>query len=182
MTEQVARQRRQMHVKRSALLRGITERMDHPVLKWVETQNELEKAFSLVHEEYLRAGYIQETSPRVYFNIHNLLPNSSTLVIKNNSNIIATLSMVTDGNEFGLPMDALYAPELESLRSQGRKVCELCTLAISRNFQSCRLYVPLFRTMYWHAVNNSMDDICIIVNPRHASFYKTIFLFEDFGT
>ena len=144
MTEQAARQRRQMHVKRSALLSGITERMDHPVLKWAETQGELERAFSQVHEEYMRAGYIKESNPRIYLNIHNLLPSSSTLIIKNNKEIIATLSVVIDGNEFGLPMDALYKPELKGLRNHGRKVCELCTLAIARDFQSCRLYFPSF--------------------------------------
>jgi hypothetical protein len=28
---------------------------------------------------------------------------------------------------------------------------------------------------------NDVDDICIMVNPKHVNFYKTMFLFEDFG-
>jgi hypothetical protein len=28
---------------------------------------------------------------------------------------------------------------------------------------------------------NEVNDICIMVNPKHVNFYKTMFLFEDFG-
>jgi hypothetical protein len=177
-----AHQRRQMHVSISRLLDNPYEDMADPILKWADSRDELEQAFSLVHEEYLRAGYLKAPTPsRVFFNVHNLLPSSATLTIQSGQRVVATLSIVLDSERFGLPMDALYARELEGLRNRGRKVCELCTLAVAREFRPGRLILPLFRVMYWYTVRNRMDDICIMVNPKHVPFYKTLLLFEDFG-
>jgi hypothetical protein len=156
--------------------------MDQPVMKWADSREELEKAFSLVHEEYVRSGYITKPNQHhIFFNIHNLLPNSCTLIIKCGQDVIATLSMVTDDREFGLPMDSLYKQEVGFLRKQGRKVCELCSLAASHKYSSEKLLMPLFRAMYRHSVTQQIDDFCITVNPKHVSFYKLVFLFESLG-
>jgi hypothetical protein len=163
-------------------LQGIFDDIDQPVIKWADSREELEKAFSLVHEEYVRSGYITKPNQHhIFFNIHNLLPNSCTLIIKCGHEVIATLSMVTDDQEFGLPMDSLYKEEVDVLRKQRRKICELCSLAASPEFSSEKLLMPLFRTMYWHSVTQHIDDFCITVNPKHVPFYKLVFLFEDLG-
>jgi hypothetical protein len=41
--------------------------------------------------------------------------------------------------------------------------------------------VFLSRTMFEYSRMNGVDDICIMVNPKHVNFYRTMFLFEDFG-
>jgi len=152
------------------------------VFKWADTLNELEQAFSLVYEEYLRSGYITEpNSSKVFFNFHNLLPTSSTLVAKKENRVVATLSMVFDSEDFGLPADSLYSKELVPLRKQGRKICEICTLAISPEYRLGKLIMPMFKSAYRRSLANSIDDICIMVNPKHSPFYQLILLFEQFG-
>jgi hypothetical protein len=174
---------RKQWIRKSALLKGIFDNIERPIMKWADSQEELERAFSLVYEEYLRAGYIKEPNQYrgVFFNIHNLLPKSRTLIIKCGRDVLATLSMVVDGMEFGLPMDSLYLQEMNLLREKGRKPCEVCSLAVSHKFVSAKLLMPLIRAMYWNAINNQMDDICIMVNPKHVPFYMTILLFESLG-
>ena len=41
--------------------------------------------------------------------------------------------------------------------------------------------MPLFRVVFWHALKNGINDICIMVNPKHAAFYKSIMIFEEIG-
>lgn len=167
---------------RALFLRGLLEGISHPIIKWAETTDELEKAFQLVYEEYLKLGYIQEPNhSKIFFNIHNLLPNSATLVMKCGENVISTLSRVRDDEHFGLPMDAVYRNELDRLREQGRQVCEFCALANSGAFRHRNLFMYLFRSMYLNAIETGVNDICIMVNPRHVAFYRRILFFEDLG-
>ncbi len=173
---------RDIYMKRAGFLNGSDENVSYPIIKWADNQSELEEAFSLVHREYLRSGYLTKADPSgIFFGIHNLLRHSATLVAKNEIGTVGTLSVVLDNDYLGLPMDCLYVKELERLRCEGRRLCELCALAVSNEFRNGRLIMPLFRTMYWHAVSSKMDDICIMVNPKHVPFYKKILLFEEIG-
>lgn len=163
-------------------MKGLLEGLSHPVIKWAETTGELEGAFRLVYDEYIKLGYIQDPIPtHIFFNIYNLLPNSAALVIKCGDMVVSTLSRVRDDEHFGLPMDAVYHDELDGLREQGRRLCEFCALAISGTFRHRNLFMYLFRSMYLNAIETGMNDICIMVNPRHVAFYKAVLLFEDLG-
>lgn len=177
-----AMNKRQTERMRRFASKGLFDDTDHQAIKWAETQDELEQAFSLVYKEYLELGYIQEPNPsHMFFNIHNLLPNSATSVMKYGREVLSTISIVIDNKHFGLPLDALYHLELSRLRRQGRRLCEVCALATSQKARWGNMFMPLFRLVFWHAVNNNMDDICIMVNPKHVPFYKAIIVFEDLG-
>ena len=169
-------------IKRSLFLKEMFDHIDTPTMKWAEDLDELEQAFSLVHEEYLKLGYIkQPKSSKMFFNIHNLLPESGTSVIKCGSKVVATMGIIMDDKHFGLAMDAVYHKELNQLRSQGHKLCEFGALATSREFRRNNLFMYLFRSIYWDAVNRGVNKICIMVNPKHVPFYKTVLLFENLG-
>ncbi len=174
--------RRTVRMRKAILLKGLFDDMNGLAMKWAQTLDEHRKAFALVHEEYLRAGYIQSPKPsRVLYNIHNLLPSSDVLIIKSDENVISTLSLIRDVERFGLPMDSIYSDELNELRGSGRRLAEVCGLATSGKFRWRNFFMFTFREMYWHALNSGASDICIMVNPKHVSFYETILLFEDLG-
>jgi hypothetical protein len=180
--ERTAHQRRYLRMKKSKILQDMYDNIDIPIIKWADTREELEQAFSLLHDGFLRAGFLQEPKRNsMLYNIHILLPGSHTLLIKNCREVVATLSMVEDDPMLGLPLDAVYHQELDALRRQGRKVCEICSLAVSSKLASGKLLLPLFRAMYWRALEDRIDDMCIMVNPKHATFYRTVLLFEDLG-
>jgi len=151
-------------------------------IKWADTAEERRAAFSVVHQEYLRLGYIQRPNPTgMHYGLHRVLPTSSTLILKKNDAVVATLTHVLDTDLYGLPMDKLYGRELDALRSRGRRLAELSALATRRDFCWQRLFMVLCRAAYRHALEKRVTDLCIMVNPRHAPFYKTVFLFEDLG-
>ncbi|MBW1735745.1 MAG: hypothetical protein JRJ71_15410, partial [Deltaproteobacteria bacterium] len=94
---------------------------------------------------------------------------------------VSTLSRIVDDPCFALSMDSLYHEELNVLRDEGRTICEFCALATDRSHRNDNLFMFLFRAMYLDAQQRGIDDICIMVNPKHVPFYKTILLFQDLG-
>lgn len=174
--------RRTIRIKRSALLKDKLDDIDRPSIKIAETNDELEQAFSLVQQEYLRSGYIKEPNPSgMHCTIYNILPETAVFIFKSYLKVVATLTLILDNEHFGLPMDAIYQKELNVLRDKDRKLAELSALAVPRELRWHNLFMYLFRAMYWYAVYNKVNDLCIMINPKHVKFYKTIFFFEEFG-
>ena len=175
-------EKRVRRMKRSKALQFDCKGIHSPCVQWADTPEDLKQAFTLVHDEYLKLGYIREPDPSgMFFGIHNLLPETVSLVVKSDGKVVATLTQVADSTEYGLPMDRIYSRELNQLRHKGRKLAELCSLVTSKQLRWKNLYMQMSRIMYTHALCNGVDDFCIMVNPKHVPFYKLIFLFEELG-
>lgn len=173
---------RSRSLQRSLSLKLLVNNIDSFRIKRAKTREELGDAFKLVYEEYERSGYITERKPdSMFFYIHHLLPDTSVLLMIYKEKVVSTLSLVVDSNQFGLPMDSIYRDELDDLRKDNREMVEVCAFATSANYRSPNIFSYLFRQAYWHAVNNDITDICIMVNPKHVQFYKRILLFENLG-
>lgn len=174
--------RRTVRLKRSALLKSKMDEIDRPSIKIAETSDEYEQALSLVYQEYVDAGYIPDPNPEgKIFSVYNLLPETAVFIAKTYLTVVSTLTQIFDSELFGLPMDSIYHDELSELREKGRKIVELGALATQRGFRWQNLFMYLCQTMYWYAQYKDVDDLCITINPKHVRFYKTIFLFEEFG-
>lgn len=183
LTEQLLLERRRsVRLRRSAMLKAKLEEIELPNIKLAETHDELAQSFALVYKEYLASGYITSPHPtEMHFSLFNFLPSTCVFIFRTYLTVISTLTQIFDSDIFGLPMDVLYKHELDTLRAKGRKITELSALATPREVRWCNLMVFLSRTMFEYSRMNKVNDICIMVNPKHVSFYKTMFLFEDFG-
>jgi hypothetical protein len=174
--------RRTIRIRRSALLQSQLDDIDRPSIKIAETRDELEQAFSLVYYEYQNMGYITEpNASEICLSIYHVLPETTVFIFKSYLTVISTLTQIFDSNMFGLPMDALYHGELDALRRANRKLVELSALATSNEARWRNVFMYLARAMFWYAMRQRVNDLCITVNPKHVEFYKTIFLFEDLG-
>lgn len=174
--------RRSVRLRRTAMLQARLEEIDRPNIKIAESRDEWAQSFGLVYQEYIAAGYIKTPHPsELYLSCYNFLPETCVFIFRTYLTVISTLTQIFDSELFGLPMDALYRPELEDLRAQNRKVTELSALATPKETRWCNLMVFLAKTMFEYSKLNQVNDICIMVNPKHVSFYKTMFLFDDFG-
>jgi len=140
------------------------------------------QAFTVLHDVYLASGYLSAPSPLgISFGLHHLLPKSCVFVFKAYLTVLSTMSYIPDTKRFGLPMDDLYKPELDTLRNSGRKVVELGSLATLPQRRMQNLIVFLAKAIFRYAMSTHADDLCIMVNPKHVRFYESIFLFEPFG-
>jgi len=174
--------RRTSRIKRSGLLENRLDDIDRPAIKIAERPDEYEKAFRLVHDTYLKMGYLREPAPHgMLYSIYSLLPETVIFIAKSYEDVISTLTEIFDTEAFGLPMDVIYRDKLDRLRAEGRRVVELSALVTPSNLRWQNLFMYLSQVMYQYSVYRGVDDLCIAVNPKHVRFYKRIFLFEDFG-
>ncbi len=108
-------------------------------------------------------------------------PNRITLLAFDKDKIVGTLTLGLD-SKVGLLVDELYKPEVDSLRAQGRRVCEIIKLALDEGLGSKPVLAALFHIsfIYGHNIHHGTDFV-IEVNPRHVGFYRRMLGFELFG-
>lgn len=108
-------------------------------------------------------------------------PNRITLLAFDADKIIGTLTLGLD-SPVGLLVDDLYKPEVDSLRAQGRQVCEIIKLALDEGLGSKPVLAALFHIsfIYGHNIHHGTDFV-IEVHPRHVGFYRRMLGFELFG-
>ena len=177
-----AERRRTVRIKRSGLQTFMLEGLDRPAMKFAETREELEQAFSLVYEVYRKKNFIPNPVPhKMLYNMYSLLPSTKHIIAKSYLTVISNLTEIFDTPQFGLPMDAIYKPELDNLRDKGRSLVELSALATPREHRWKNIFLYLVQLMYWHSVYNGVDDVCITINPRHVRYYMQLFPFEQLG-
>jgi hypothetical protein len=149
--------------------------------KIADTGQELLQAFGLLYHEYLHAGYISESPSELLFTRHHLLPETTVFVAKAHGRVLSTTSVVRDNREFGLPMDELYKTELAALRNERRRVLEICSLASDRHAVSRSAIQNFIKLIFLYCIFQDVDDVCIMVNPRHVRLYASLFGFKLFG-
>lgn len=176
------KRRRSVRLRRSAMLKAKLDEIDRPNIKIAETRDELAQSFALVYQEYLASGYIKTPHPsEMHLSVYNFLPATCVFIVRTYLTVISTLTQIFDSEQFGLPMDSLYRPELDALRAKKRKVTEISALATPKEIRWSNMMVLLSKTIFEYSRLTGVDDICVMVHPKHVNFYKTMFLFEDFG-
>lgn len=174
--------RRTIRIRRSSLTKNKLDDIDKPSIKICETLDEYKQAFRIVYDEYDAVGYIKnQHDSRLHYGVHSMLPSTCVFVFKSYLNVLSTLTQVEDTELFGIPMDSIYKEEVDELRSQGRKVAEVCALATPKEGRWHNLLMFLGKAYFQYALQVGINDILIMVNPKHVSFYKAIFMFEDFA-
>ncbi len=174
--------RRTLRLRRSSLLDLHLQGIDRPSIKIAETLDEYQQAFRLVHDAYANLKYIKPSKDfPYYYTPFSILPNTCIFIFKSGSSVIATLTQIHDTPEHGLPMDKIYKHEIDSLRNKGRTVVELSAFVTAKRYRMRNIMISLCKTMFEYSKANNISDICIMVNPKHVSFYTRIFLFMPFG-
>ncbi|GAB6059096.1 hypothetical protein JCM31598_22130 [Desulfonatronum parangueonense] len=82
---------------------------------------------------------------------------------------------------FGLPMDHLYHEELDALRNKDRKILEVSSLASVMATEWQGVVMNFIRLVFLYSTFQNINDICIMVNPKHAGFYIKSSPFKMFG-
>lgn len=109
-------------------------------------------------------------------------PNRITLNAEYNGRVYGTLTVNID-SPLGLACEEVYPELVQSLREQGRKLCEFGRFAVEHAVRSKRLLATLFHMTYIYANRlHGCTDALIEVNPRHVEFYKRYLEFGVFGS
>ena len=176
------RKRRAERIRRFASKGLFESTHNNATIKWAETDQDFKQAYSLLYDRYLESNYIKASkSFPFHYNVYNLLPDTKTAILKKIGGVVSTVDIVMESEEYGMPLDQIYHSELDELWGQGRKLCEVGSLACSKEASWQNTFMPLFRVIFWRAVNTGSNDICIMVNPKHVAFYENIMIFERLG-
>lgn len=152
-------------------------------VKFASTESEWQQAFELAASSYQARGYETAGAHRLRFTPYHALPDTLTLVAKEQSIVVATFSIVLDNSLMGLPMEDIYSDEIAGLRKKGHRLLETTTLADSnlsiREF--IQVFIALIKLGMQYHTSLGGDTYVIAVNPRHRSFYTKILGFAPLG-
>lgn len=131
-------------------------------------------AFQLIHKCYVRAGLGEANAVGMRITPYQILPTSQIFVGLLRDEVVSTVSLIGDG-ELGLPMETMFAQEVNELRAAGERVSEVSCLADRR--QDGRRFIATFkcltRLMAQFARYEGIQSLLITVNPRHVRFYRS---------
>lgn len=108
-------------------------------------------------------------------------PYRITLAAYQNDKVVGTLTLGFDSPE-GLAADRMYKLEVDALRAEGRRICEITKFAVDHQVKSKRVLATLFHLtqIYGHHLHQATDFL-IEVTPRHAAFYRRMVGFVPYG-
>lgn len=150
------------------------------LFKIADTRQELDAAYRLVHDVYVKEGYSDHHESGMRVNLRYALPTTATVIGKLGEQVVITLTVIGD-SPLGLPMDMIFSEELYRLRCRGRYVAEVGALASHPSFRRRQQAIALFadKAIVRYAIRNlGADDMVIAVNPKHEWVYKHLLLFE----
>jgi hypothetical protein len=143
-----------------------------------------ERAFRLGARIYKQMGYIPAAGPELLYSHFDARPDTFILLVADEQNRdAATVTLVFDSEEDGLPLDDIYQTEADHLRAKGRRLMEMVRLVVDDSLRSSReVLVHLFNfcSIYTQHVMGYTDCL-ITVNPHHAAFYRKLLGFEIVG-
>lgn len=146
--------------------------------------DEMKDAFSLVYKTYLQSGLQKTDRSSMRIGFYNLLPSSYQVIVKRNGKVCGTLTLVreTDGR---LPIDELFSKEIDRIRETGATICEFSALAVDATLSNAHrlaILMSLFRKAFILG-SDLLDctDLCIMIHPRHSTYYRRKFYFESIG-
>lgn len=151
--------------------------------KIASTFEERLQSFQLVYDNYVESRLIEPNCHEMRVTPYHLLQTTSIFVAIERGEVVATVSLVGDG-PLGIPMESIYAEEVEQQRQCGHAFGEVSCLAVKDDV-SFRRFLPVFtqlmRLMMQHARYCGLDRLLIAVHPRHARFYQRTCGFVSFG-
>ncbi len=145
----------------------------HFKIKAADSQGRRGLVDSLLKNRYGWRGYKEVRLPTDQ-SVHRF-----TLVAVEDDNTIGTITVAVDGGETKLSVDDAFAPEVNALRAQGRRICEFTKLAVDPTVGTKRVLATLFHVAYIVAHRiRGFDMLVIEVNPRHVRYYERMLGFR----
>lgn len=160
-------------------------RVEACVVDIAVSAEERRQAAGLVAQMYRAEGYLprSEDAATEFYGLHHLLDEAVVFIARKGDRVVGTLTVVTD-SPAGLPLETLYGTEVTDLRRRGRKLCELCSLAVDPDMRRAgsAVILRLFRAAFLYLYHlTPVEDVLITLKPSHRDFYTRWIGFEPFG-
>lgn len=135
---------------------------------------DLAKAYRLVHDVYVRQGYIHGDPTGMRVRPFEALPDTATFVAKAADEVVGVTTVVTDSQDFGLPLEKAFKAEVNAIRGQGRKLCEATNWLVAESHRGSAVMSELMRCSFAHALATQCTDYVGAVSPGHGKFFQLL--------
>lgn len=150
-------------------------------VRMAKTVGEYVTSMGLVYDGYVDRGIMAPHEARVRMTPYLALPSTVIFVAMEKGEVAGTLSLVKDG-PLGLPMQKIYAQEVQAVRDEGRVVAEVGALCVANGKRGTGIPFLLYKTMWLAATRLlGVDDLMIAVHPDAADLYCASLQFERVG-
>ena len=186
--------RREVRLRRSNLINDLDG--CSITFKIAQTTDELEQAFELVWDSYVKVGLQRDTGEGVRLTKYHLLPSTRVLIavhrpeldkanpdyqkLKEPGVVVGTLTIVLD-SPLGLPMEEICGDKVLELRESGRRLAEVTSLAINPEYRKYNVAMYLYKLMFQYVKYKQATDVACSVTRKHLSFYRRMLLFKPIG-
>ncbi|MBI1336496.1 MAG: hypothetical protein GC164_05990 [Phycisphaera sp.] len=143
--------------------------------------HQIEEAWRLVYHSYRDIEIIDPNDEELHTVPHAVSPDTAVMTGRVQDRLVSTLTVMVDSQR-GLPLECVYADEIDALRKRDRALIEVGLLAdrrreMIRSFGAVR---DLIRMAFYYSTYLNTDAI-IGVHPHHAPFYERFMSFEQVG-
>lgn len=137
-------------------------------------------AARFLYEQYEKSGIIKPNAERLHQSTQaqHGPPYAHTFIGRIAASIVGTVTTVLDGDNYGLPSDQYFRPELDELRRKGLRLAEVCELAHEGGWNDLR---DLQCHAYWAAADSGATWIICVVHPDDGRRYQALAGFERIG-
>ncbi len=155
-----------------AIAEAAAEEFDTPFkIRVADDSSRRIHASALIERRYAWRGY--SASP-----LEECNDGRVTLAACVEDTTVATITASLDRAD-GLYVGRLYPDEVQSLRDEGRRLCEFTKLAVDESVRSHAVLGAIFHVACMYVTNlHRCTDVLIEVNPRHVRFYERMLGFH----
>lgn len=144
---------------------------------------EILNVFRFVYRRYRDAQIIDERPDRLWYTDYHLKSDTRIFSVYNRNSLdyldpICTATVIFDDPDAGLPADNIFPDYLERFRKQQKKLVEFCSLAAKKKMEAKNAYYLVFKALYYYVLYCQFTDVIIVIQPKHAFFYKYILQFD----
>lgn len=142
--------------------------------KW----EDLREAYRLAHDVYSEAGYIRPDPSGLRVRMFEAMPETATFIAKVNQRIVGVLSVVVDSPLLGLPSDEAFKAELDAVRGNNKKLCEMTNQAVAADYRNSAVPTELMRCAMAHGFKAGYSGAIATVSASHQGFYRMLGFME----
>lgn len=158
-------------LQRSGLFGGDTK---GAIIERACSAQDLRTAYRLVHDVYVSTGFIHPDPAGIRLRLFETSPDTATFVAKIDGRVVGVLSVVADSPDFGLPSDTAFRAELDRLRSEGLRMCELTNQVVAPEYRKSAIATELMRCAIAHGMKAGFHQAVAAVSPSHDGFYQLL--------
>lgn len=146
------------------------------VIRTTTNPREIARANALVYRNYVEDGFWEDDDTQLKTNRFLHSPHRTVFVAEEAGEILGTMSLIADSDEYGLPSDSTQAYLTGALRSRSHLIAEVSAFAMDRTKTSTkRLMLFLIAYMHQYALYYTpIDRLIASCKPEHAEFYESI--------